>query len=137
MSTVSYYQSTTGLFSDSREGGSSFYKMSGEDGTNMYGRIHYKQITPPEMMVYLQEFCDEKEQISRHPKAPVWPEKMGTTVLFSEEGVDQTRVTVIWEPQYATPEELAVFISAKPGMTQGWTGSFDKLEDHLSKTQGI
>jgi hypothetical protein len=28
-------------------------------------------------------------------------------------------------------EEIETFIKAKAGMTQGWTGSFDKLEEYL------
>ena len=30
-----------------------------------------------------------------------------------------------------TAEELETFIKAKAGMTQGWTGSFDKLEAYV------
>jgi hypothetical protein len=30
-----------------------------------------------------------------------------------------------------TPAELAAFIDARTGMTLGWTGSFDKLDDLL------
>ena len=30
-----------------------------------------------------------------------------------------------------TREELATFLQARGGMTQGWTGSLDKLEAHL------
>ena len=57
---------------------------------------------------------------------------MLTTVTLTEEGPDQTRVTVTSEPYgNFTPEELAVFLQARGGMTQGWTGSFDKLEDYL------
>ncbi len=55
---------------------------------------------------------------------------MLTTVTLTAEGPDQTRVTVTWEPHGATtPEELEAFIDARAGMTQGWTGSFDKLEE--------
>ena len=48
-------------------------------------------------------------------------------------GPARTRVTVTWEPHGATTrEELETFIKAKGGMTQGWTGSFDKLEALLA-----
>jgi hypothetical protein len=41
-------------------------------------------------------------------------------------------VTVVWEPYGATTrEELETFLKSRGGMTQGWTGSFDKLEAHL------
>ena len=58
---------------------------------------------------------------------------MLTTVDFSEEGPDRTRVTVTWEPHGAVKSgELETFIKARGGMTQGWTGSFDKLDAHLA-----
>jgi uncharacterized protein YndB with AHSA1/START domain len=58
---------------------------------------------------------------------------MRTTVELSAEGPNRTRVTVTWEVAgHATPEEMAVFTSARAGMTQGWTGSFDKLEALLA-----
>jgi uncharacterized protein YndB with AHSA1/START domain len=99
----------------------------------MYGRASYLEIAKPDRLVYTQQFCDENEKISRHPMSPTWPETMLTTVQLSAEGPDRTRVTITWEPQGATtPEELATFIKARSGMTQGWTGSLDKLEDYLA-----
>ncbi len=98
----------------------------------MYGRAEYLEISAPNRLVYTQQFCDENENISRHPMAPTWPETMLTVVTFSEEAPDQTRVTVTWQPYgQATAEELATFLNARGGMTQGWTGSFDKLEEYL------
>lgn len=116
-----------------KPGGSSFYVMSGAD-MKLYGRAEYLEITRSTRLVYTQQFCDENEKISRHPMAPTWPETMLTTVNFSSEGPNQTRVTVVWEPYgTVTREELECFIKEKPGMTQGWTGSFDKLEEVLKK----
>ena len=84
-------------------------------------------------MLYTQQFCDENEKVSRHPFAPAWPETMFTRVALAEEGPNQTRVTVTWEIYgKATPEERDTFIKARAGMTQGWTGSFDKLEAYLA-----
>jgi len=63
---------------------------------------------------------------------PAWPATMLKTVLFSEEGTDTTRVTVTWEViGEATPEEIKTFLDNRPGMTLGWTVSFDKLETLL------
>lgn len=66
--------------------------------------------------------------------APTWPAYMLTTVYFEMEDADQTRVTVKWEPygDYTT-EEMTIFIKEKGGMTLGWTGSFDKLDDYLDQ----
>lgn len=122
------------LKADIRTGGQSFYCMSNEGGLKMYGRAHYLEISKSNRLVYTQQFCDEKnEKATRHPLAPTWPETMLTVVTFTEEGPDQTRVTVQWEPhEQFSPEELNTFIQSRGGMTQGWTGSFDKLEDYIS-----
>jgi uncharacterized protein YndB with AHSA1/START domain len=122
----------TTLRADIRTGGNSFYRMSGPMMT-LHGRAHYEEVRRPDRLVYTQQFCDEHENISRHPMAPTWPETMRTTVNFTAEGPNQTRVTVTWEVAgHATSEELATFLAARSGMTQGWTGSFDKLEAVLA-----
>jgi uncharacterized protein YndB with AHSA1/START domain len=116
-----------------KPGGKSFYSMANSDGFKMYGTVKYKEITPTRL-VYSQQFADEKENISRHPGAPTWPESMLTTVIFSEEDANQTRVTIQWEVEgNCTPAEMQAFIKERGGMTQGWTGSFDKLEEYLTK----
>ena len=118
---------------DIKPGGTTFYKMTGGNVT-MYGRAHYLKIEKPDTIVYTQEFCDEHEKMSRHPHAPTWPATMLTTVKLSAEGPDQTRVTITWETYGdVTPAELETFVKARGGMTQGWTGSFDKLESYLEK----
>jgi uncharacterized protein YndB with AHSA1/START domain len=119
--------------SDIRPGGSTFYFMTGPGGAKMFGRAEYRQISKPDRLVYTQQFCDENEKVTRHPMAPTWPETMLTTVKLTAEGPDRTRVTVTWEPHGATtPAELETFIKSKGSMTQGWTGSFDKLEAYLA-----
>nr|WP_314863637.1 SRPBCC family protein [uncultured Undibacterium sp.] len=120
---------------DIRVGGGSFYLMtngSSENNVTMYGRVAYLEMDKPNRLVYTQQFCDEHENISRHPMAPTWPETMLTTVFFTEEAPNRTRVTVTWEAHgTVTAEELDVFMKARGGMTMGWTGSFDRLEVQL------
>lgn len=117
---------------DIRAGGESFYSMTNGQFT-MYGRAEYLEIRRPDLLRYAQSFADKDGNLSRHPMAPVWPEKMLTTVQLTAEGPMQTRVTIQWEPYgAATPEEVAAFAQARAGMTQGWTGSFDKLEEVLA-----
>lgn len=118
---------------DMRPGGSTFYFMTGAGAGKMYGRTEYLQFERPNRIVYTQQFCDEKEKVSRHPMSPTWPETMLTTVTLAEEGPERTRVTITWEPHGPmTRGELETFIKARGGMTQGWTGSFDKLEAYLT-----
>lgn len=118
-----------------KPGGTSFYEMSMENTpVKMYGSIHYLKLEKPHTLLYTQQFTDENRKVSRHPFAPTWPETMQTLVQFTEEGPNQTRVTVTWEViGKASKEEMDTFIKERGGMTQGWTGSFDKLEDYLTK----
>lgn len=117
---------------DIREGGTSRYVMTTDTGLTMYGRVHYLEVSAPSKLVYTQEFCDEKGKLSRHPLVPTWPATMLTTVTLNAEGPDCTRVSVKWTLQgTVTPEELTTFTQARAGMTGGWTGSFDKLDDIL------
>lgn len=113
-------------------GKTTFYKMSNTSGLVIYGKMTYMKIEPPDFLEYSQFFCDQKGNLSRHPLAPSWPEKMLTRVAFAEEHDGQTRVTVTWLPQgKVTEEEMAAFVEMRAGMTQGWTQSFDKLEAYL------
>jgi uncharacterized protein YndB with AHSA1/START domain len=121
------------LRGDIVEGGSTFYRMSNGGDVTMFGRANYRELRRPSRIVYTQEFCDEHENPARHPFAPTWPETMLTTVTFTAEGPLQTRVKIQWEPiGPTTSEELATFIQGRAGMTEGWSGSFAKLEEYLT-----
>lgn len=121
------------LRSDIKTGGTTFYCMEGH-GMKMYGKAHYLKIQKPDTLVYTQEFCDENEKMARHPMAPTWPATMQTTVTLTPEGPDQTRVTVVWEVVgNPTAVEMETFVKGRAGMTMGWGGSFDKLEEYLPK----
>ncbi len=111
------------------EGNSCFYRMSDSEGATLYGRNEYLEINKPSRLAYVQRFCDENEAIARHPGLPVFPEALLVTVTFTSESEQVTRVTVTSEP-YGTvsPEETSAFINLRKSMTQGWSGSFDKLE---------
>lgn len=113
-------------------GGTTFYSMSNDQGLTMYGKANYLEIVQPSRIVYTQMFCDKDENVSRHPMAPTWPETMHTTIRFYEEGDNQTRISIVWKVHgNATVQERETFHSAKAGMTQGWSGSFEKLEQYL------
>lgn len=114
-----------------KEKDSIFFKMSNKD-FSFYGKIHYQTINPVHHLSYVQSFADEKGNKARHPGAPVFPEAMLATVTFAEESETLTRVTVRFEAYGDYSEaELQAFIAERAGMTQGWNGSFDKLEELL------
>ena len=119
---------------DITPGGKTLWMMTNHRDVKMHGRMEYLKIEKPNRIVYTQQFCDEQENLSRHPLVTTWPATMLTTIELTAEDAEQTRVTVTWEPYGpATPEEIAAFAAARAGMTMGWTGSFDKLEELLAR----
>lgn len=114
---------------DIRPGGRGRFVMNGPNDMTLRGKLEYLEIRSPDLLVYTQQFCDEKGNVARHPMAPVWPESLLTTVQLAPEGPDQTRVTVTFRVHgRAAREEIEAFLKERGGMTKGWTGSFDKLE---------
>ena len=120
------------LRSDIAVGKSTLFVITGEHGS-MHVRAEYLAIEAPRHIVYTQQFVDEREQLAAAPGADVWPPALLTTVLLTEEAEDSTRITVTTEPHGpVTAAELAAFVAERPGMTVGWTGSFDALEALLA-----
>jgi uncharacterized protein YndB with AHSA1/START domain len=121
--------------SDIRNGGSAFYSMYSND-FKLFGTCTYLEISRPTQLIYTQQFCDETEKTIRHPMAPTWPETMKTIITFATENGGKTRVTIEWEPYgNVNPTELKTFTDGRSGMTMGWTGSFDKLENFISENK--
>jgi uncharacterized protein YndB with AHSA1/START domain len=120
---------------DIRKGGCAFFKMFNDADTTFFGRFEYQEIDAPRRLVYKQQFCDEHGNLSRHPGVPVWPATIMTAVLFAAEGPRSSRVSVTCEPfGNVSKDEMQAFIHARSGMSQGWTGSFDKLDGQLARS---
>jgi uncharacterized protein YndB with AHSA1/START domain len=115
---------------DIRQGGSTFSVMKhGEQSPPLFGRANYIELNKPHRIVYTQQFCDDQENVVRHPMSPTWPLTKLTTVTFTAEAEHQTRVTIQWEPfGDVSQQEMDTFTNARAGMTMGWTGSLDGLE---------
>jgi len=113
---------------DIKTGGKTFYRMPFGDSV-IYCNVCYLEVKRPDRLIYVQQFADKEGNPGRHPLAPTWPQSMLTTITFSEEIPDRTRVTLEWEvTDEWTQEEMDTFINGKSSMSQGWNGSFDKLE---------
>ena len=72
--------------------------------------------------------------MGRHPMSPTWPPQMLTTVQFEEVG-KKTKIILTWKPVDASDVEMNTFIAAKPGMSQGWGGTFENLEAFLEEVR--
>ena len=115
---------------DVKPGGTNHYWMSGPDGSKMWGRLTYKEVTKPSKLVYEQSFSDEQGGITAHPMAPTWPKKMLTTITFEDQG-PKTKLTLKWNPVEPSAEENATFQGALAGVEQGWKPMFDTLNDYV------
>jgi uncharacterized protein YndB with AHSA1/START domain len=117
---------------DFRPGGIFHYSLRAPDGKEMWGKFVYREIVAPEKIVLVNSFSDENGGLTRHPFSPAWPLQMLTETTFAERD-GKTTVTIKWLPLDATDEERKTFDSARDGMTQGWTGTFEQLADYLAK----
>jgi len=119
---------------DFREGGSYHYCIVTADGTEMWGLQSFREIRAPERIVLVQQFSDAKRGVTTHPMAPAWPRFTLSTTTLTEQGA-QTLYALEWAAHEATAEEQALFDASHAGMTGGWSGSMDQLEDYLSLLQ--
>jgi uncharacterized protein YndB with AHSA1/START domain len=123
---------------DVRPGGMFHYAMAYQPGHDMWGRFVYREIVPPERMVYVSSFSDAQGGITRAP----FPQLRGTfpleilnTLTLSEVG-GKTTMTVRGRPLNATQEERKAYRDMFGSMQQGFSGTFDHLAQYLAKLQG-
>jgi uncharacterized protein YndB with AHSA1/START domain len=118
---------------DLKPGGFYHYGLAMPDGTEMWGMVKYKEITPHSRLVYSQNFSDKDGGVTSHPMAPDWPQEMVTIFDFIPEGEKQTRLKITWINARVSDAEAKTFAAAQAGMTSGWTGSLDKLQSYLAQ----
>jgi uncharacterized protein YndB with AHSA1/START domain len=120
------------LRADLHQGGSTLFSMTGY-GMTITARAEYEEIRSPDRIVYTQQFCDEYEQVTRHPMAPGWPATLRITVALREEAAGRTHVTLCTDVAGdATLDEIAAFVAGHGSMTMGWSGSFMQLDAVLA-----
>jgi uncharacterized protein YndB with AHSA1/START domain len=117
---------------DLRPDGFYHYGMLAPDGSAMWGKFVYREITRPERIVVVNSFSDEDGNITRHPMSPGWPLEMLSTFLFVQQD-GRTTLTVKWSPLNADESERATFAAGHDSMRQGWTGTLDQLTEYLAK----
>ncbi len=118
---------------DFRVGGLFHYGMDWGNGAIMWGRFAFREIKVPERIVFLNSFSDEKAGLVRAPFFDgKWPLEMLTVFEFEELGKNRSRFSLTWTPENATDEERAVFVANFASAGEGWKGSLEKLENHLT-----
>ena len=120
------------LHSDIRPGGYNHASMTTPDGSKMYAKFVFREVSPVDRIVYIHSFADDKGNQILHEMAPDWPLELLTTIVFKDLN-EQTEVTLTWIPNKATDQEDAVFAKNLDSCRGGWTGTFNVLGEYLKE----
>ena len=110
---------------DLRVGGTYLFCMRSPDGKDYWSTGTYREIVPPERIVYTDSFADEKGNVvpaTHYGFGPEFPREMLVTVTFEDLG-GRTRMTLRHSGFPAGKDRHLA--------GQGWSESFDKLEAYL------
>lgn len=107
------------------------YKMENQ-GQDMWGRFIYGEIEIPDYIEFVSSFSNEKGGITRAPFSQSWPLEVFNILTFSEQD-GKTIITLKGYPINATDEEVNTFVEGSSSIKQGFAGTFDQLEEYLSK----
>ena len=116
---------------DIRPGGELVFGMKDPDGSMMWGRWAFRDLTPPERIVLVMSFVDEQENAIPHPFAPDAPVERLSTVTFEERG-GKTVMTLRTQAMYASEKSNVAFRHFFAGFEKGWIGTFAQLDAYLA-----
>ena len=117
------------LTADVRAGGILHYSMESEDRV-MWGRLAYREVTPPERLVFVNSFADVEGNVAPMPYMDGFPDELLYTVTFTE-SAGRTTVELRAAPMDVTPAERAAFESLLPSMQGGFGNALDQLAQYL------
>jgi uncharacterized protein YndB with AHSA1/START domain len=118
---------------DLRPGGVFHCGLRAVDGYKMWGKFVYREIVPPERLVFVNSFSNAAGGVTRHPIVPTWPMETLITVTFEEEGAAKSKFNVRWAAHNANEVEQKTFDASHVGMKATWTGTLDRLGAYLAK----
>ena len=117
-----------------KPGGVFHYCMKFGPGVDMYGKFEYRELTPPERIVFINGFADADGNRIHYAMSPSWPlEVLNTVTLDDDAGT--TIMTLHSTPQGATPVEIDAFKAGHASMQQGFGGMYDAYEQYLASLQ--
>ena len=121
---------------DLRPGGTMHYCLAAPDGTEMWGKMAYKEIVKERKLVFINSFSDAKGGTTRHPMHESWPLELDSTITFEDAGPGKTRVSIHWLPAPSSTEtEKKTFDDNRESMKMGWGGTLDQLTSHLASSK--
>jgi uncharacterized protein YndB with AHSA1/START domain len=121
---------------DLRPGGIFHYAMRPPNGPAMYGRMAYREIAPPERLVWVNSFADAAGNVvqSEYFKANEFPLEIFNVLTLTETD-GKTTLTLQGCPINASESQVQFYQAMFPSMEKGFGGTFDQLVAYL-KTMG-
>ncbi len=116
-----------------RPGGFFHYAMKFPGAPVMWGRFNYREIVPGERIVWLNSFANENCGIMRAPFSELCPLEIENQVVLAEEG-GRTTVSLRAVPFGELGPERTYFEDLRPSLTEGYGGTFERLESFLSES---
>ncbi|WP_223635720.1 SRPBCC domain-containing protein [Planococcus sp. 4-30] len=105
-------------------GGVWHYCMRSPEGQEAWGKAVYREIEPPNRLVYVDTFSDEQEN-----EVEGLPTMLITTDFFAE----GTGCKVVSATKFDSEKELESVIEM--GAVDGMTQTYDRLEEYLKELQ--
>lgn len=123
---------------DLRPGGIFHYAMVAQNGAEMFGRMAYREITPPERLVWVNSFADAEGNVAQSAYFPnnEFPLEILNVLTLTEEN-GKTILNLTGHPIHANAEQEAFYQSMFPSMEQGFGGTFRQLEEYLKSQQAL
>ena len=119
---------------DLRPGGMFLYRLTLPEGYEMWGKFVYREIAPPERLVYISSFADAGGNTIRAPFSETFPLELHNTLTLTEhEG--KTALALRTAPVEPTAAEREMFESFFDSMEQGFAGTMEQLTDYLDRVQ--
>jgi uncharacterized protein YndB with AHSA1/START domain len=115
---------------DLRPGGQLLYSLQMPDGQEMWGKFVYREILPPERLVFVTSFSDPQGNITRAPFNPKFPLEILNTLTLSEQ-FDLTRLVLMGEPLNPTAEESELFESMQTSLHDAFSAAFNQMQSYL------
>ncbi len=97
-----------------------------------YQMMVFKEVTPPERLVWHHFSTDADWNVISNPMMPDWPRVLLTTVeLQAQDGKTNLRFSQV--PHESSQAEIACFESMIDGMSGGWGKGFEVMDEILAE----
>jgi uncharacterized protein YndB with AHSA1/START domain len=103
-------------------------------GERVFGRFLFHRVERPDLLEFSFTFADLHCNPVRAFFSESWPMEVFNRVVFDEKN-GATTITMTGHPLNATEEEIVLYLANLENMQQGFSGTFDQLEQYLTIKQ--